>query len=87
MKDIVFTKEFNDTEANKRANEYLAKGWTLVAAGSVCVGTFDDGKPENLMAYVVGANKQQYAEYQKEQESLKNAENGVKDFLNSDDAF
>lgn len=30
MKDIVYTLEFSDTLANKRANEYLAKGWTLV---------------------------------------------------------
>jgi hypothetical protein len=87
MKDIVFTLEFSDTEANKRANEYLAKGWTLVAAGPVCVSTFDDGQPENAMSYVVGANKKQYAEYQKEQKSLQNAEDDVKKMLNSDDAF
>ncbi|KRM82624.1 hypothetical protein FC35_GL001238 [Limosilactobacillus coleohominis DSM 14060] len=87
MKDIVFTLQFSDTQANKRANEYLAKGWTLVNVGSVCVGTFDNGQPENEMAYVVGANKQQYAEYQKEQKSLENAENGVKDFLDYDDEF
>lgn len=87
MKDIVFTLQFDDTSANQRANEYLAKGWTLVAAGTVCVGHLENDQADYGMAYVVGANKEQYAAYQKEQESLKDAEKGVNSFLNSNNAF
>lgn len=37
------------------------------------------------MAYVVGANQEQYNAYKKEQASLSNAEKNVNDFLDSND--
>ena len=87
MENIVFTLQFNDLLANKRANAYLAKGWTLVSAGPVCVNVLDNGQADYEMSYVVGANQQQYDEYKKEQKSLKSAENDFNKMLNSDDAF
>ncbi len=87
MENIVFTLQFSDLLANERANDYLAKGWTLVSVGPVCVNTLGNGQADYEMSYVVGANQQQYDEYKKEQELLKNSENDVNKMLNSDDVF
>lgn len=87
MENIVFKLQFSDTLANKHANTYLAKGWTLVSAGPVCVGMLINGQADYEMSYVVGANQEQYEEYKKEQESLKNDEDYFNKMLNSDDAF
>lgn len=56
MENIVFTLQFSDLLANERANDYLAKGWTLVSVGPVCVNTLDNGQADYEMSYVVGAN-------------------------------
>ena len=87
MENIVFTLQFDDTLANERANKYLAKGWQLVSVGPVCVGHLENDQADYEMAYVVGANKSQYAAYKKEQESLSDAEKEVNSFLDSNDEF
>lgn len=80
LKDIVFTLQFDDTSANQRANEYLAKGWTLVAAGPVCVGHLENDQADYEMAYVVGANKEQYAAYKGEQETSSSSNTRIIEF-------
>lgn len=78
MKDIVFTLEFDGIDSNERANEYLQKGWILLHVGKKLVNSFEPADYET--AYVVGANAEQYAEYQKEQEEdMKNDEFYPKD--------
>ena len=76
-----FTLEFDDIYSNERANKYLQKGWKLLHVGTKLVNS---GEPADYeTSYVVGANAEQYAEYQKEQEKTKNAGQNVKDWLNN----
>ena len=76
-----FTREFDDIYSNERANKYLQKGWKLLHVGTKLVNS---GEPADYeTSYVVGANAEQYAEYQKEQEKTKNAGQNVKDWLNN----
>lgn len=79
MDDIVFTLEISDVDANKKANKFLKKGWKLLSVGSVCVDIMDNDQADYEMAYVLGANAKQYAEYKKELDG--DAEQDVKDFL------
>ncbi|OOK86936.1 hypothetical protein B0B48_03820 [Lactobacillus gasseri] len=81
MKNIVFTLEFDDIYSNEHANEHLQKGWTLLHVGTKLVNSDEPADYET--SYVVGANAEQYAEYQKEQEKTKNAGQNVKDWLNN----
>lgn len=81
MKNIVFTLEFDDIYSNEHANEYLQKGWTLLHVGTKLVNSDEPADYET--SYVVGANAEQYAVYQKEQEKTKNAGQNVKDWLNN----
>ena len=74
MDDIVFTLEFSDTTARDKANSYLQKGWKLLSV-------MDNGQADYEMSYVLGANAEQYAEYQKENSD--NAMQGIEDFLNN----
>lgn len=80
MDDIVFTLEISDLDANKKANQFLKKGWKLLSVGSVCVGVMDNGQADYEMAYVLGANAEQYTEYKKDTDD---AEQDVKDFLDN----
>lgn len=79
MKDIVFTLEFDDIYSNERANKYLQKGWKLLHVGTKLVNSDEPADYET--SYVVGANAEQYAEYQKEQEKKANAEQDVEDWF------
>lgn len=79
MDDIVYTVEFSDLDANRKANQFLKKGWKLLSVGSVCVNIMDNGQADYEMAYVLGANAKQYAEYKEKHDS--DAEQDVKDFL------
>ncbi len=72
MKDIVFTLEFDDIDSNEHANEYLQKGWKLLHVGTKLVNSDEPADYET--AYVVGANSEQYAEYQNDLEDMKNDE-------------
>lgn len=72
MKDIVFTLEFDDIDSNEHANEYLQKGWKLLHVGTKLVNSDEPADYET--SYVVGANAEQYAEYQKDLEDMKNDE-------------
>ncbi|MGD2434050.1 hypothetical protein [Bacillus velezensis] len=69
MNDIVFTLEFDDDYANSAANEYLKNGWTLLHVGQKLIDTLDNGQAYYNTVYVVGANQQQYDEYQTELEN------------------
>lgn len=80
MNNIVFTKELSGTEANKLVNQYLKKGWQLISAGQACVGTLENGQADYEIVYVIGANKAQYAKYQKEQ-SHTDIKQDINDFL------
>lgn len=66
MDKIVFTLEFDDISSNKHANEYLAKGWTLLHVGTKLVNSDEPADYET--SYVLGANKEQYDSYKKELE-------------------
>ena len=81
MDDIVFTLEFSDTTARDKANSYLQKGWKLLSVGPVCVDVMYNGQADYEMSYVLGANAEQYAEYQKENSD--NAMQDIEDFLNN----
>lgn len=64
---IVFTLEFDDDSANERANEMLAKGWLLISVGPKLIDILNETDQAYYnTAYVVGATKEQYDEYQKE---------------------
>ncbi|MDR3241767.1 MAG: hypothetical protein LBT37_06310 [Lactobacillaceae bacterium] len=68
MENIVFTLEFYDLQANQRANSYLQKGWQLLHVGSKHGdGSDDNGNYYLYTVYVVGANKQQYEQYLKDE--------------------
>ncbi|MCB4341142.1 MULTISPECIES: hypothetical protein [Bacillus] len=69
MNDIVFTLEFDDDYANSAANEYLKNGWTLLHVGQRLIDILDNGQAYYNTVYVVGANQQQYDEYQTELEN------------------
>ncbi|MEC3608802.1 hypothetical protein P9126_17715 [Bacillus glycinifermentans] len=69
MNDIVFTLEFDDDYANSSANEYLKKGWTLLHVGQKFIDISENGQVYYNTVYVVGANQQQYDEYQTELEN------------------
>ncbi|MCM3353174.1 hypothetical protein M3615_04800 [Bacillus halotolerans] len=69
MNDIVFTLEFDDDYANSSANEYLKEGWTLLHVGQKLIDILDNGQVYYNTVYVVGANQQQYDEYQTELEN------------------
>lgn len=71
MDKVVFTLEFDDVSSNKRANEYLAKGWTLLHVGTKLVNTLDNDQADYETSYVVGANQVQYNSYKKESEKEK----------------
>ncbi|MDF2910628.1 MAG: hypothetical protein K0Q56_1509 [Sporolactobacillus laevolacticus] len=71
MNDIVFTLEFDDDYANRRANKCLKKGWKLLHVGTKFLETLDNGQAYYNTAYVVGANQEIYDAYQKEQEAAK----------------
>ncbi|MDT2743973.1 hypothetical protein [Enterococcus asini] len=67
--NIVFTLEFDDDGANSSANECLAKGWSLLSVGPKLIGTLPNGQAYYNTAYVVGATKEQYEAYLKDQDS------------------
>lgn len=81
MNDIVFTLEFDDIYSNDRANEYLQKGWKLLHVGTKLVNSDEPADYET--SYVVGANAEQYAEYQKEQEKIKSVEQDIEDWFDN----
>lgn len=81
MNDIVFTLEFDDIYSNDRANEYLQKGWKLLHVGTKLVNSDEPADYET--SYVVGANAEQYAKYQKEQEKIKSAEQDMEDWFDN----
>lgn len=59
MDKIVYTLELDDMYSNERANDYLAKVWTLLHVGTKLVSTLDNGQAEYETVYVVGANQKQ----------------------------
>lgn len=78
MDKIVYTLELDDMYSNERANDYLAKGWTLLHVGTKLVSTLDNGQAEYETVYVVGANQKQYDEFKNESDSSESLES----FLN-----
>ncbi len=62
---IVFTLEFDDDSADRRANDMLEKGWLLISVHPKVVDISNEQMYYNT-AYVVGATKEQHDEYQKE---------------------
>ncbi len=70
MENIVFTLEFDDDNANSKANNYLDKGWLLLHVGTKLIDYHNEQAYYNTV-YVVGANKDQYHEYKKEQKYIK----------------
>lgn len=81
MNDIVFTLEFDGIYSNDRANKYLQKGWKLLHVGTKLVNSDEPADYET--SYVVGANAEQYAEYQKEQEKIKSVEQDIEDWFDN----
>ncbi|MFD1429754.1 hypothetical protein [Lacticaseibacillus mingshuiensis] len=62
MDNIYRIKEITSASAAADANAYLEKGWRLVTAGTKTI--IDDlGDSYQTIAYVVGATKQQWDEY------------------------
>lgn len=68
--DIVFTLELDSDSANSEANDYLSKGWLLISVGTKLIHILDNEQAYYNTAYVVGATKSQYKDYQQEQEEL-----------------
>ena len=64
MDNIVFTLEFDGTNSNELANEYLQKGWKLLHVGTKLVNF--DSVADYETVYVLGANDIQYQEYKKQ---------------------
>ena len=77
MDKIVYTLELDDMYSNQSANEYLAKGWTLLHVGTKLVNTLDNDQAEYETSYVVGANQKQYDDFQKESDSAESLESFV----------
>lgn len=69
MDDIVFVEEFDGTDSKERANELLSKGWKLLHVGTKIVDVIDSiNQADYETSYVLGANKEQYEIYKKEDE-------------------
>lgn len=64
---IVFTLEFDDDAANNRANELLQKGWLLLHVGTKVIDILDTDQAYYNTVYVVGATKEQYDQYLKDE--------------------
>lgn len=77
MDKIVYTREFDGIDSNQSANEYLAKGWTLLHVGTKLVNTLDNGQDEYETSYVVGSNQKQYDDFQKESDLAESLESFV----------
>lgn len=66
MSDIYQTLEFDDDAAGSTANDFLEKGWALLHVGTKLIDTLENGQAYYNTAYVVGATKSQWDQYQKE---------------------
>lgn len=78
MEKIVFTLEFDGTNSNERANEYLQKGWKLLHVGTKLVNSDEPADYET--SYVVGATQEQYEAYKIE---LKKGEKELEEWMNN----
>lgn len=83
MDKIVFTLEFDGKFSNESANDYLAKGWTLLHVGTKLVATIENGQAEYETSYVVGANQEQYDKYLKSKNDLAATEKNITNFLDT----
>lgn len=84
MNDIVFINELDDSLADKRVNDYLNKGWTLLHVGTKTVGTIDEnGQAIYHTVYVVGANQEQYDKYKQDSSMDTELESIISDLKNN----
>ncbi|KGL44088.1 hypothetical protein [Listeria newyorkensis] len=73
---IVFVLELNDDSADNSTNSYLEKGWLLISVGPKLTD-ITNSQAYYSTSYVVGATREQYDEYLKDQKGLLDRLTGI----------